>query len=113
MNASNAERLARVLAAVSRIDRGDPSMTRAWLLTPWRDGRVPLDLLKEDRIAELDAEYVGPAAPVRRPPGISREAAAQRAPRPPAELLAAMHEPLKGPPGKLVRSRRVTPRKPT
>jgi transcriptional regulator with XRE-family HTH domain len=113
MNAPNAERLARVLAFVARTDRGDPATTRTWLLTPSHDGRIPLDLLREDRLAEIEVGSLPPATPVRRAPGISDKAAAQRVPRPPSELLSAKDEPLEGPPGKLIRSTRLTPRKPT
>jgi hypothetical protein len=111
MNANNAERLARVLAAVARADRGDPSVTRAWLLTPTRDGRIPLDLLRQDDLSAFGAEGVGAVPPVKRAPSISANAAAARAPRPPQELLDANQDPVPGAPARLIRSTRLTPKK--
>jgi DNA-binding transcriptional regulator YiaG len=111
MNASNAERLARVLAAVSRIDCGDPAVTRALLLTPTETGEVPLDLLREDRLSELSSMAAPPAFLVKRAPPISPRAAASRAPRPPHQLLGAARDLAGASPGKLIRAKRLTPKK--
>jgi transcriptional regulator with XRE-family HTH domain len=113
MNAANAERLARVLAVIGRIDKGDPSVTRAWLLTPTANGSVPLDLLREDRGKELVGDGVVTARPTNRAPAISPAAAGIRAPRPPATLLGANQEPLRGSAGRLINSTRLRSKKPT
>lgn len=111
MNASNAERLARVLAAVSRVDCGDPAVTRALLLTPTESGEVPLDLLREDRLSELARVPAPPAVLIRRAPPISARAAAARAPRPPHQLLGAARDLAGVSPGRLIRAKRLTQKK--
>lgn len=112
MNATNAERLGRALAAVARVDLGDPTATRALLITPRADGRVPLDMLREGRFEELADARGEPRALPKRAPRIARSAADSRAPRAPAELLGAKQESLGTPAGKLIATKRLTPKKP-
>ncbi len=105
MNAPNAEKLAAVLAVVRRVNRGDPASTRAWLLAPTPSGPTPLDLLRAGRLQDMpQAATPAQAMVTRRPPAISRDAAAARAPHPPSELLNAEERPLRPTPGKLVRA---------
>lgn len=112
MNATNAERLGRALAAVARVDLGDPTATRALLITPRADGRVPLDMLREGRFEELANARGEPRALPKRAPRIARSEADSRAPRAPAELLGAKQESLGTPAGKLIATKRLTPKKP-
>jgi transcriptional regulator with XRE-family HTH domain len=112
MNSVNAERLGRALAAVARIDQGDPTATRALLITPRADGRVPLDMLREGRFEELADAAVEPRALQKKAPRIARSAADSRTPRSPAELLGAKQDSLGTPAGKLIATKRLTPKKP-
>ena len=64
INAANAERVQRTLAAVRFADRGTASDNRALLLTPQGDGALLRDLLREqayDRF--METRGTGPGAP--------------------------------------------------
>jgi DNA-binding transcriptional regulator YiaG len=47
--AQNEERLARTLSTIESISRGAPSLNRALLLSPIEDGKLIIDLLREER----------------------------------------------------------------
>ena len=100
MNAPNAERLGRVLAAVRRFDRGSPTLTKAWLFSPGRSGRTPLDLLREGRFDEIDMPGSAVAAP--RPPPLSSAAKKARAPQRPETLVGARTDRVHLEKGKLI-----------
>lgn len=92
MNAGNQERLHRLLGVLRRIDRGSAAANRVALLDGGESGDLPLDLLARgdfERVVEL----LG-TGPGRRPAGPrpSPEEIARRAPRPPAELVGALHD---------------------
>ena len=53
MNASNEERLNRLLIAIRYIDRGEGASTRAALMSAQSDGAVPFELLTEGRFEEV------------------------------------------------------------
>ncbi|HQY65455.1 MAG TPA: hypothetical protein PK141_28880 [Polyangiaceae bacterium] len=97
MARSNEEHLQRVLAVVRTVDRGSASKNRTLLLGPREDAReggtVPLDLLAtgdyESVVGMLGPGEARRAAPVAK---LSAEAGAARAPRPPAELVSALHD---------------------
>ena len=89
MSAPNAERLNRILAVLRQSDRGTPSATRTWLLTPTSQGFLPLDLLRQGRFDQI----VTPgSAEVPRPAPLSEAARQARTPRPPEELVAARQD---------------------
>jgi transcriptional regulator with XRE-family HTH domain len=90
MNASHEERLARVLAVVRKVDRGSSSANRALLLNAMEDGVIPVLLASDDAVA-LSRLGVG-NFPRASPPGLSGAARAARAPRPPEELVGALHD---------------------
>ena len=100
MSAPNAERLNRLLAVLRRVDRGAPSATRAWLYSPTTDGLLPLDLLREGRFDEIVMPGVTGARP--RPAPLSAAAKKLRAPRPPADLVAARQDRVHIEKGKLI-----------
>jgi DNA-binding transcriptional regulator YiaG len=92
MSASNEEHLQRLLGVVREIDRGSAARNRSALLELQADGAIALDLLRVrqyDRVISL----LGIAAE-RRPPSrrVSADVLAQRAPRPPEELVEALND---------------------
>lgn len=93
MNAVNAERLARMLAVVRYIDRGNAQATRTVLMTAMNDGVIPLDLLAKDQFDEV-RKRLG-AGPQRSMPALGPLSAATRAdrmPPPPDERVGALHD---------------------
>lgn len=92
---ANEERLQRLVAVLRKIDRGTGPATRAVLVTPLRDGRLPVDLLAEGRFDDV-ARVVGPGTPTThvRPLRISEEARRARRPPPPDVLLGALQDPV-------------------
>jgi transcriptional regulator with XRE-family HTH domain len=101
LSARNAERLNRVLDVLRRADRGAPSATKAWLLTPTSQG-IPLVLLREGRFEDIVAP--GATASPPRPAPLSEAAKRARAPRPPEELVGARHDRVHIGAGKLIAS---------
>jgi len=108
---ANEERLQRLLAVMRRIDRGSGSETRAVLVAPLRDGRLPVDLLADGRFEEV-VNLVGLGTPTTRvrPLQISEDARRARMPPPPHEFLDALQDPIHkvrggGRPAKSVRFR--------
>lgn len=93
LNAANEERLARMLAVVRYIDRGNAQATRAALMTAQSDGVIPFDLLATDEFDEL-MERLGagpqPSMPALAP--LSATARAARMPPPPDERVGALHD---------------------
>lgn len=102
MSDANAEHLARIVAAIRKIDRGDPARTRAWLLAPLPTGELPLDLLQQRRYDDVVAPPI-PQRPSNRPPQVSAVASANRLPPPPDQLLRGS-EPSKPSKGRLLSS---------
>lgn len=92
INATNEERLRRLLAVVRRADRGAADANRAMLLRD-HDGVLPLDLLTEGRFDEFLA-LVGKGPGRRRLEltPLSAEAWEARKPPPPEELVEALHD---------------------
>lgn len=92
MSPSNEEHLQRLLAVVRRIDRGSARANRAALLAVGEAGVMPFDLLANDeyeRVVALIGGGTAPRATSRRPSSAARAA---RAPRPPEELVGALHD---------------------
>jgi transcriptional regulator with XRE-family HTH domain len=94
MTKPNEEHLQRVLAVVRRFDRGSAGANRALLVAPLEGTKDPIDLLAEGQYERVAKQLgSGPAnRPAARPPKLSREARAARAPRPPAELVGALQD---------------------
>lgn len=93
MTPMNEEHLQRLLAAVRKVDRGSASANRAVLLVARNDGTLPFDLLAEgqyERVVSL--LHSGEAFARPRPPQLSGEAKAARAPRRPEELVDALQD---------------------
>lgn len=92
MTATHEEHLQRVLAVIRRLDRGSSSATRTLLLSTRRGGVTLLDLLARrgyDEVAALaEQAAVSPVAGGR----LSPEARSARTPRPPEELVGALHD---------------------
>ena len=105
---SNAEHLARVLAFLRFVDRGDPARMRQWLLAPSPDGELALDLLASRRYEEVFAPVS--RTRMRRPPAISAEVSAVRRPSHPADLLQG-DAPSRHPPERLLASKPIRPRR--
>lgn len=92
MTPSNEEHLQRLLAVVHKIDRGSASANRTALLAVRDDGTIPFDLLADEQYERVVA-LLGPAETRRaRAPKLSADAMATRAPRPPEELVGALHD---------------------
>jgi DNA-binding transcriptional regulator YiaG len=92
MTPANEERLGRLLGVVRQIDRGSASENRAVLLGARGDGTVPFDRLAEGRYEEV-VDLLGPGGPPRKPRmKVSAAVLAERAPRPPEELVGALHD---------------------
>jgi transcriptional regulator with XRE-family HTH domain len=89
---ANEEHLQRLLALVGRIDRGSPAANRTVLMAVREDGSIPFDLLANhqyDRAVALLEHTSFRRADLPRP---SAAAVAARAPRPPEELVGALHD---------------------
>ena len=94
MNPTDEERLHRTLAVIRKIDRGFASDNRSALLDGGDTGELPLDMLKNgdfERVVELLGAGKGRRVAG---PSPSSEEMAKRAPRPPAELVDALHDPV-------------------
>ena len=91
MSAQNAENVSRILGVLRRADRGTPSATKAWLHSPDSRGLLPLDLLREGRFDDIEISTTAAAA-LAKPAPLSAAARKRRAPRPPAELVAARED---------------------
>lgn len=92
LNAENEERLMRVLDVVRAGDRGSAQDTRAALLDS-TDGTSPFDLLVAQRFEDARSLLGSGAGRVRvARTALSPEARADRAPRPPEELVDARSE---------------------
>lgn len=107
ISSPNEGRLSRLVGVLQVVSRGTGRETRQALLTPLRDGLVPLDLLVLGRFDEV-AEYLGRGRPVPPLPAPSTRARASRRSPPPIALLDAVQDPigttLRDPlPGKVVR----------
>jgi len=92
LNATNEERLRRILACIHEIDRGSASENRA-LLFQEREGEIPFDLLvagNYEAVVTLVGQGGGRRTLKLSP--LSPEARAARAPRPPTELVDARHD---------------------
>ena len=92
LNASNEERLRRLIAVLRQADRGNAQENRAMLFGD-HDGTVPFDLLAEGQY-EAFLALVGKGPGRRRPelPPLSRATLEARKPPPPEELVEALHE---------------------
>jgi len=90
MNAGNRAKLGRILALVRRLST-DSQAVRAWLLSPDASARLPFDLLRDGQHDELVLPGSLPAKPFDRPK-VAPEVLDARAPRPPEELVGALHE---------------------
>jgi len=107
LSAANEERLRRTLATIHKIDRGSASENCALLLQD-REGETPFDLLAAGRYEEV-VRLVGEGCGRRtlKLPPLSPEAQAARAPRPPEELVGALHDPVHREVGKARAARAV------
>lgn len=104
LNASNEERLLRVLDVVRQADRGSASDTRAALLQP-EDGVAPFERLKAQEFDAARAQLgsgIGRRQVSRQ--ALSADEKARRAPLSPGDLVDAQHEP---PPSRPTSSRGV------
>lgn len=93
MASSNEEHLHRLLATVRKLDRGSASENRRLLLGGSKPGAAPIDLLAA-RQYELALQHVGETSSHSRPTPSPLSSAARdaRRPRPPAELVDALHD---------------------
>ena len=111
MNAGNEERLHRLLGVLRRIDRGSAAANRAALLDADADDELPLDLLArgeyDEAVARLGAGKGRRV--VHASPSVAERA--RRAPRPPEELVEALHDRVHPPSGRLVSATTVGRRK--
>lgn len=100
LNAANEERVARILACLRLISRGNSRETRALLLDPQPDGAIPLDLLARGNYEEVVARLgPGVGTSTKLYSELSREARALRRPVSPESLIGALHDDItkKGP----------------
>jgi len=107
LSAENEERLRRILACIHEIDRGCASENRALLLQEYK-GEIPFDLLvagKYEEVVILVGQGGGRRTLKLSP--LSPEAQAARAPRPPEELVGALHDPVHREMGKARAARSV------
>jgi len=92
INATNEERLRRLLAVVRQADRGAADTNRAMLFRD-HDGVLPIDLLTEARFDEFLALVgTGPGRRRLELTPLSAEARAARKPPAPEELVDALHD---------------------
>ncbi len=102
MASSNEEHLHNLLAVMRKIDRGSASANRAALLSAREDGSIPFDLLVGGRyervVSLLGHGQTRPAGPS----PLSEQARAARAPRPPDELVDALHDRIHATSGRLL-----------
>jgi DNA-binding transcriptional regulator YiaG len=92
MTPGNQEHLHRLLAVMKKVDRGSATANRAALLSVREGGALPFDLLaaaEYDRVVSLLSSEQRRRA---RAPKVSAEVLAARAPRPPDELVGALHD---------------------
>jgi len=107
LNASNEERLLRVLDVVREGNRGDARSTRAALLEV-TDGATPFDLLVSQRFDEARAVLGrGGAPPAPQLAELSAEAQRARMPLAPEELVDAKHDRVHRDPGRARAARAV------
>lgn len=107
MTPSNEERLHRTLSVVRKIDRGSASANRNALLAAAGDGSIPFDLLAAGQYERV-VEILGAGGPLRvRPPKLSLEAMAARAPRPPDEVAEALQDRVAPTSGRLLATKPV------
>lgn len=108
MTPGNEEHLQRILAVVRKVDRGSASANRAMLLGVRGDGILPFDVLAAgdyERVLSL----LGTGGRRRAsPPRLSDEARAARAPRPPEELVDALHDRIHPASGRLLSSKAIS-----
>jgi hypothetical protein len=104
MKANQIQRLSSLLNAVRRVDQGTPRATREFLATAEVDGKPVIELLDEERFAEVAQAPVWPSTVakddpwrrMRRPPRLSPEATRRRRPAPLPELLGAIDDEAEG-----------------
>ena len=107
MAPSNEEHLHRLLAVARKIDRGSASSNRTALLTASEDGTLPLDLLARAQYERVGA-LLGLGEPRRmKAPALSAAAISTRAPRPPGELVGALHDRVHTEDGRLLATKPV------
>jgi DNA-binding transcriptional regulator YiaG len=108
MTPSNEEHLQRLMAVMRMVDRGSASANRAMLLGVREEGILPFDLLAAgdyERVLSL----LGTGARHRAsPPRLSDEARAARAPRPPEELVDAVHDRIHPASGRLIAAKAIS-----
>jgi len=111
LSPANEERLRRTLATIHTVDRGSAGENRA-LLFQERKGEIPFDLLAAGRYEEV-VTLVGEGSGRRtlKLSPLSPEAQAARAPRPPEELVGALHDPVHREVGKARAARTVKARR--
>ncbi|WP_437723618.1 hypothetical protein [Sorangium sp. So ce861] len=90
MNAGNRAKLGRILALVRRLPE-DSHAVRAWLLSPDANARLPFDLLRDGRYDDLALPVTPATKPFERPK-VAHEVLRARAPRPPEDLVGALHD---------------------
>jgi transcriptional regulator with XRE-family HTH domain len=92
MTPGNEEHLQRMLSVLKRIDRGSASANRAALLSPNANGEIPCDQLASGRydfvVAALGQWHETPRVFA---PLVSDGAKLARTPRPPEDLVGALH----------------------
>jgi DNA-binding transcriptional regulator YiaG len=93
LNASNEEKLRRVVATLLQIDRGNASANRDALFTSTADGVLPFDLLQAERYSEV-VNQLGDTwhRQLTKLSPLSPEALSSRLPRNPGNLVNAMQE---------------------
>lgn len=108
MSPRHEEHLHRVLSVMRRIDRGSASANRAALFTEGVDNIAPFNSLAEAQY-DLVISLLGHNQTHRRiqAPEISADAMSARAPRPPEELVEALHDRVHPTSGRLLSSKPV------
>ncbi len=108
MAPGNEEHLQRLLAVMRRLDRGSARANRAMLLGVREGGILPFDLLAAGNYERVLSRLGAGEARRVSPPRLSPGARAARAPRPPEELVDAVHDPIHPSSGRLRSAKAVT-----
>lgn len=95
ISSSNEERLHRLLGTLRYINRGNASINRQILISPWKNGQIPFDLLVVGQYEDVKKMlgYGNSPEQVKLPPLDKNEHIARK-PQKPEELIDAIQEPI-------------------
>jgi len=110
LSGANEEKLSRVLSALKQIDQGSAKTNRQLLLSSNADGISPFFLLQEERFAEV-ITLANTGNNFRSTPAasLSSEAKNTRRPKPPSEMIDALHDKAHEQKGNLIKSGSIRP----